>query len=342
MKLFCTAHGGNLVGRASSRAVAASLCRAKAGSPGVSPHQTRPQSAFTMVEVAISLAIIGIALVAIIGVLPLGMNVQRDNREATVINQDASIFLEAIRNGSQHLDDLTNYVYAITNYWTRFDNNGKVIGGGGFVNDGYSLLGSQITKLASPPFFPLTNGLRIIGLLSTPELTDLDFIPTNNLFNGGYSNHVVAYVRSLSGPAVEKPPQDNQIMQADAFTYFIYCVNAPVATSLPLAWQARSYNEGDQVYHNFKIWQATATTLPGDVPGSGAVPTSWVQNSYINQLSGNLHDLRLTFLWPVRPNGKLGAGRQTFRALVAGQIYQTNSLNQPLYFYQSQSFTNAP
>ena len=74
--------------------------------------------AFTMVEIAISLAIIGIALVAIIGVLPLGMNVQRDNREATVINQDATVFIEAIRNGARGLDDLTNYVYAITNYQT--------------------------------------------------------------------------------------------------------------------------------------------------------------------------------------------------------------------------------
>jgi hypothetical protein len=70
-----------------------------------------------------------------------------------------------------------------------------------------------------------------------------------------------------------------------------------------------------------------------------------MQNSYINQLGGNLHELRLTFLWPLRPNGKLGNGRQTYRALVAGQIMQTNSfgqLGQPLYFYQSQSFTNAP
>ena len=49
------------------------------------------------------------------------------------------------------------------------------------------------------------------------------------------------------------------------------------------------------------------------------------QNSYINQLGGNLHELRLTFLWPLRPNGKLGTGRQTYRALVAGQIMRTNS-----------------
>jgi len=298
-----------------------------------------------MVEVAISLAIIGIALVAIIGVLPLGMNVQRDNREATVINQDATFFLEAIRNGARGLDDLTNYVYAITNYWTQFDNKGKVIGGGGNINDGFSLQGSQITKVATPPFFPLTNGLRIIGLLSTPEFTsDLPgLVPVSNLLNGGYSNHVVAYVRSISGPAVEKPPQDNALIQADSFTYFLYAVNAPVATSIPLAWQAKSYNAGDQVFYppapNSTLWQATAATAAGDVPGFSRL---WTQNFYSQQLGANLHDLRLTFLWPVRPNGRLGTGRQTFRALVAGQLYQTNSLGQPLYFYQSQSFTNAP
>ena len=33
-----------------------------------------------------------------------------------------------------------------------------------------------------------------------------------------YSNHIVAYVRSISGPAVEKPPQDNQILQEDTFS----------------------------------------------------------------------------------------------------------------------------
>jgi hypothetical protein len=37
---------------------------------------------------------------------------QRDNREQTVINQDATIFMEAIRSGARGLDDLTNYVYA--------------------------------------------------------------------------------------------------------------------------------------------------------------------------------------------------------------------------------------
>ena len=73
-----------------------------------------------MIEIAICLAIIGIALVAIVGVLPLGMSVQRENREGTIINQDATVLLEAVRTGARGMDDLTNYVYAVTNYWTLF------------------------------------------------------------------------------------------------------------------------------------------------------------------------------------------------------------------------------
>jgi len=63
---------------------------------------------------------------------------------------------------------------------------------------------------------------------------------------------------------------------------------------------------------------------------------------YNQQLIANLHELRLTFLWPQQPNGSLGPGRQTFRTMVAGQIATNIVAGQILYFYQSQSFTNAP
>ena len=247
---------------------------------------------FTMVEIAISLAVIGIALVAIIGVLPIGMHTQRDNREETIINQDATVFIEAIRGGARGMDDLTNYVYAITNYWGKYSSSNKLAVSGTY---GYTYAGSTLNGV------PITNGLRIVGLLSTPEYTDFNGVPTNNLLIGGYSNHVVAYVRSISGPAVEKPPQDNSIIQADAFGYRILCVNAPVAPDL------------------------NALNTP-----------------YNQQLAANLHEVRLTFLWPQQPNGNLGPGRQTFRTMVAGQITQTNDNGQWLYFYQSQSFVNTP
>jgi len=79
-----------------------------------------------MIEIAISLAVIGFALVAIIGILPTGMNVQKENREDTIINNDMSIFMNAIRNGERGLDDLTNYVMAITNYVTQYTANGMI------------------------------------------------------------------------------------------------------------------------------------------------------------------------------------------------------------------------
>ena len=156
-----------------------------------------------MVEIAISLAIIGIALVAIIGVLPLGMRTQRDNREETVINQDATVLLEAIRGGARGLDDLTNYVYAITNSWSLFNADGTLNGSG--VN-GYTY-SAAIAYGTLVPSMEFTNGANIVGLLSTPEFTATstnNYVPIATLFNNnGYSNHVVAYIRSMSGPAID-------------------------------------------------------------------------------------------------------------------------------------------
>lgn len=289
-----------------------------------------------MVEVAISLAIIGIALVAIIGVLPLGMNVQRDNREQTIINQDATIFMEAIRHGARGADDLTNYVYAITNYQTVYPGGNPVVPTPGWNTSSY-----------------LTNGANIIGLLSTPEYTD----PNNNnvpiynpvTFNSYNSNHIVAYVRSMSGPAVEKPPQDNPIIQQDSFSYRILCVNASMQHYTPPIWQSVSYNAGDSVSYYLNgqttYWQAIVAGTPSSPPQPSDTPNisvRWSRVLYPQELDENSHELRLTFLWPQLPSGKVGAGHQTFRALVAGQIFQTNQLGQVLYFYQSQSFTNAP
>jgi len=275
----------------------------------VTCHLSRGTSrGFTMVEVALSLAIIGIALVAIIGVLPIGMRTQRDNREETIINQDATVLMEAIRNGQRGLNELTNYIYAISNYWTLYNSDGSQNHTG--VN-GYTI-SAGFAYGASVPAMALTNGANIVGLLTTPEYTSdpTNGLPLPTLFNqNGYSNHVVAYVRSLSGPAVEKPPQDNDIIVGDSFSYRLLCVNAPVAT--------------DTNFYSGVLYPD---------------PTS--RPAYVRQLVSGLHDLRLMFLWPQLPNGKVGAGRQSFRTLVAGQISQVLTNGQWLYFYQPQSFTN--
>jgi type II secretory pathway pseudopilin PulG len=256
------------------------------------------ESAFTMVEIAICLAIIGIALVAIIGVLPLGINVQKENREETLINQDATVLVEAIRSGarSPYECDLTNYIYAITNFQVLYP------------------AGTAKTYGYDNSYF--TNNALIIGFLSTPEYTDPknNNAPIDNLsvFSGGNynSNHIVAYVRSISGPASEKPPQDNYIVLGGSFGYRIICENVPVAVDTNIF------------------------SLPPD------------QQLYAKQLTANLRELRLTFQWPQLPNGNIGAGRQTFRTMVAGQIVQADDTSvtpsQPLYFFQPQSFNNVP
>jgi prepilin-type N-terminal cleavage/methylation domain-containing protein len=309
-------NAGNLLTAKTPRAPRKNLCMENLASlaPWRFPHAlaVNPRSGFTMVEIAICLAIIGFALIAIIGALPIGMGTQRDNREETLVNQDATVLLEAIRGGARGLDNLTNYVYAITNNWTSYNANGVPSGTG--IN-GYTYSASSIGVgyfFAAPNnSFPLTNGLNVVGLLGTPEFVNASGGPIPSLMFGGYSNHIVAYVHSISGPAIEKPPQDNDIVRDGSFGYRVLCVNAPVATDM------------------------TAVTNVFGV----------VTNAYFRQLAANLHELRLAFFWPQLPNGNLGPGHQSFRTLVAGQIVQTSDNGQWLYFYQSQSFvnvTNAP
>ena len=60
----------------------------------------RSVAAFTMIEVAMSLAIVAFALVAIIGVMPTGLNVQRQNAEETIISQDGTYLLEMLKQGA--------------------------------------------------------------------------------------------------------------------------------------------------------------------------------------------------------------------------------------------------
>jgi prepilin-type N-terminal cleavage/methylation domain-containing protein len=276
------------------------------------------QRAFTMMEIAISLAIIGIALVAIIGVLPIGMNVQQDNRQETIINQDAAVLIEDLRNGSLGMNELTNYVVNITNYWASFNSGGvqNQIG-----RNTYTYSSSDVPSTYAihrpPNADPLTNGANIIGVLSTPEFTDIRGNPTNNLWFGGYSNHVVATVISISGLAAQKPPQDNQLMQQDSMAYRLFVVNAPI---------------------------------PFDTNNVLFAQTNGYSRAFADQMNNALRELRLTFLYPLLPNGHTGSGTpKTFRTLVAGQlVFQPNiassaiGYNPNLYVYQSQSFTNSP
>ncbi len=193
-----------------------------------SSRQARGETGFTMVEIAIALAVIGFALVAIIGVLPSGLEVQKDNREETVINADAGYFMDAIRSGARGADDLTNYVYEIRRYEQQFNAQTNPVGGPDIFSYTYDT--STRNGATMSPEFPITNGFRIVGLLGHPKYLPL---------NGGFvSNYVVAYVRSLSGPASEKVPQSDASVKDLAFRYRFVSEVVPVpqaSTNTPYA-----------------------------------------------------------------------------------------------------------
>lgn len=160
---------------------------------------SKHSSGFTMVEIAFSLAIVAFALVAIMGVLPTGMTVQKDNREDTIINNDAAFWIEAIRSGSKGLDDLTNYVEEI-----RIDSGKSVF---------------RITNSFDAQS-QIVSGQQIIGLLTTPKYVKVSDTET-------VTNIVTARVRAINGPAIEKGNPKNE------FT-FRYELRSEVTANLAL------------------------------------------------------------------------------------------------------------
>jgi hypothetical protein len=132
-----------------------------------------------MVEIALSLAVVAFALVAIMGVLPTGLTVQKENREDTLINQEGRYWLEAIRSGARGLHDLTNYVESIE----ITSSSGSAI---------------RLTNLVQNPISPT----EVISYLSTPKY--------DNMLQPTITNRVIARVKAITGLAVEKGPLTNE------------------------------------------------------------------------------------------------------------------------------------
>ncbi len=241
-----------------------------------------------MVEIALSLGIIAIALVAIIGVMPTGLQVQRNNREDTILTRDGQYFLEAIRSGSVGSSELTNYVLAIT-----YSNS----------------LGNVVVHTNSPTgqvrgnhLNTLTNSQAIIGLLSTPRyFTDAQ--------GNVVTNYIRALVRSVTSTAEEqsnnwRSPEVNEFLPY-GFVYLLSPEVVPLNILPPVLtnWTVAGLSPAQiQVYsNNWLIARNQAT---------------------------NFSELRLTLQGPVFMRGPAFevAGRpRNFRTLVSGQLIMTNN-----------------
>jgi type II secretory pathway pseudopilin PulG len=289
------------------------------------------EQAFTMVEIAIAIGVIAFALVAIIGILPTGMNAQKDNREDTVISQDAPYFMDAIRNGApvtnyngnnvlaasaQGLDFLTNYVQSI-----RFD----------YYESG--------GKSNSYTYTNFSSGAEIIGLLSTPQTNYLSPYFSNNYFD------VTATVRALSGPATAQQSENlvkSGMIPSMAFTYNMEVFVSPFNSFAPSTITYNNPNlDSNQNYINYNRW-LVANTNAGYGAGAANTNTSTYLNGASGALTYNLFDVRLRFSWPVFQSGNVGPGRQTYRTLVSSPLYQALTNGVTGYFFQPQNFANQP
>lgn len=82
---------------------------------------------FTLAEVVLALAVVAFGLIAVLGVLPIGLNTTRDNRYETMIVQDAEYWMNAIRCGQLGADSSSNEEILQSNVeWVQI---GRVAGG---------------------------------------------------------------------------------------------------------------------------------------------------------------------------------------------------------------------
>ncbi|HTH49637.1 MAG TPA: type II secretion system protein [Candidatus Limnocylindria bacterium] len=241
------------------------------------------RSAFTMIELALCIAVVAIAMVAIIGVLPAGLGVQKQNREETVIDQDASLLMEAIRNGASGFDDLTNYVdYVIV------------------TNQTQSGFGPATAYLFKGPLFKWPTGSpppelafsdQVLGLLSLPQ-TDYVQVGTNALARTNV-NGVTAQFRAFSGALNEKVlPQVRGGITVDD-------------PKLPLAFRYLLNVEIVPIFSHPTNQLDFAGQLQQQI------------------LANTLYDVRLTFQWPVFGSdipAKVGGNSKSYRAQVSGRL----------------------
>jgi hypothetical protein len=277
------------------------------------------ERAFTMVEIAIAIGVIGFALVAIIGILPAGLNVQKDNREDTLISQDAPYFLDAIRNGAvvsngapypaQGLDFLTNYVQSV-----QFV----------YVSNGLPYLTNTFPNRQ----FPEWSGAEIIGLLSAPQANYNSPYFASNYFD------TIATVRALSGPATEL----NGLNSVMAFTYRMEVMITPFNSFAPSTTNVNQNLDSNQ----FNI--VSNRYLEANPYTRFTPPNQPYLQRFMAAPGGlvyNLFEVRLRFSWPVLQNGNVGPGHQTYRTLIASPMVPAtiNGVNN-CWFFQPQVFAN--
>lgn len=181
----------------------------------------RGRVAFTMIEIALSIAIVAFAMVAIMGVLPTGLTVQRDNREDTTISQDGPFFIDAIRNGATNLAFLSNNLVwmevstnnVLAGRFTNLDSR-QIIGFLSYPREALGTTntvqarfvansGSQAEKAST------TRDLAFSYLLTSEVVPFTNFYnPSPNLHTANLTTNLYELQVTLRWPVLGVPPND--------------------------------------------------------------------------------------------------------------------------------------
>lgn len=264
-----------------------------------------------MVELALCIGIIAFAMVAIMGVLPSGLTVQKQNREDTLIDQDGSQWINILREGQTGWGDLTNYLDHIQVEHTPVNVPS----------------GRQVIRLGGPferpqPPARITSAAELISLLSIPKYeVDSGVV---------YSNRVIAVFRSLSGAqntqirraaASGAMPEDVQL--EDAFRYQMEVELVPNSPTPTLNMTAPNPSFTNLTTLQNLVMGGYLNAYRLDADSVRALLLSPAENrADRDAFAGTLYDLRLTFRWPVFRVGaeeRIGPGRRTFRTQVVGR-----------------------
>lgn len=248
------------------------------------PHSRRNRvastgtAAFTMVEIALCIAIVAIALVAIMGVMPTGLSVQKQNREDTIIDQEAQILLDAIQGGSVRYQELTNYLDYIVVTHQPVNGAASIAAFRGRFFDWP--LNSPLKDLDQVPSDRQLLPEDIVGLLSLPKLdVRQDRLGTNQ---------VIAQMRAFTGPLDEKVrPLATGTPRTDRLDFaFRYQVTAeisplPSGPALQPPFVARDFGQ-------CPIYDVRLTFQWPAYQSAGEFRVGNSQKSYHTQISGQL------------------------------------------------------
>lgn len=244
-------------------------------------------AAFTLIEIALALGVIAIGLVSIIGLMPFGLGVQRENKDETVIDHDARLMFGFLKAGAAETNDLETLgrlwlhivpdakgqrkVWVTNTVITYELTTRKPVGEPNVTVTELEVVDPRTPVRLNPEQISLASVLSAQSLAGTVQYD----LAQNRMVVSRVQTTM--FMRAQAGSAYDKYPQTNQTVTQMAFTYKL------VRELFPL--------QSTEVPFNNSVGSANPPALPA-------------------------YEARLSFAWPAYGPNSTGYGRRVYRAII--------------------------